>query len=90
MAKASDSKAESAAQEMVVSVFDAKSVELKPGSKYLLLLRGDNIEAYMIQRLSDELKRLGFSSLVVSIPSNAEAVVIEQPGDVPSEKESKE
>jgi len=73
-----DKSASVPVQEMVVSVFDAKSVELKPGSKYLLLLRGDNIEAYMIQRLSDELKRLGFESLVVSVPSDVEAVVIEE------------
>lgn len=65
--------------EMVVSVFDAKSVELKAGHKYLLLLRGNNIDAYHIQSLSDELKRLGFESLVVSMPPDVEAVVIEQP-----------
>lgn len=80
-------------EEVVVSVFDAKSVELKPGSKYLLLLRGENINAYHIQSLSDELKRLGFDSLVVAMPSDVDAVVIEQPSsdpvEVPADKKGK-
>lgn len=76
-------------EEVVVSVFDAKSVELKPGSKYLLLLRGENIDAYHIQSLSDELKRLGFDSLVVAMPSDVDAVVIEQPIEVPADKKGK-
>lgn len=74
--------------EMVVSVFDAKSIELQPGHKYLLMLRGDGIEAYHIQRLRDELTRLGFDGLVVAMPANAEATIIEQESPAPAPKKA--
>lgn len=85
MAKDNSEQVPATAREVVVSVFDAKSVELKPGSRYLLLLRGDNIEEVLIQRVALELKRLGFDSLVVALPSDIEAMVIEQVASVPAE-----
>lgn len=77
MAKEEESK--TVPEEIHVNVFEARTVELKSGHKYLLLLRGSNIDAYHIQSLSDELRRLGFESLVVSMEPDVEAVVIEQP-----------
>lgn len=71
-------------KEIVVSVYDAKAVELKPGSKYLLLLRGE-IEPAELDRVSTELKRLGFDALTLAIPSGMEVSIIEQPQ---SKKES--
>lgn len=77
-------------EEMVVSVFEARAVELKPGHQYLLFLRGDNVSDLYIQRLSGELKRLGFESLVVAVPADIEAVVIEAPPvQVPAVKDAK-
>ena len=71
-----------ATQEIVVSVYDAKAVELKPGSKYLLLLRGD-IAPEELDKVSKELKRLGFDALTLAIPSGMEVSIIEQPAEVP-------
>lgn len=77
-------------EEMVVSVFEARAVELKPGHQYLLFLRGDNISDLYVQRLSDELKRLEFTSLVIAVPSDVEVVVIEAPPvEVPPVKDAK-
>lgn len=78
--------------EMVVSVFEARTVELKPGHQYLLFLHGEVSDLH-VQRLSNELKRLGFNALVVALPSDVEAVVIEAPPvevQTPKSSESKQ
>lgn len=54
-------------------------IELKPGHKYLLVLKGDHIDQFAGERANVLLRGMGVESIYAQIGSNDDLQVIEIP-----------
>jgi hypothetical protein len=54
-------------------------IELKPGCKYLLVFKGENIHQPSLDRLQAQLTRMGISSLSVTLDGDIDFQVVEVP-----------
>ncbi len=56
-------------------------IELKPDKKYLLVFKGDDIDANMLNEISQHLRDMGIVNLSISIAQDIDMEVIEAPNE---------